>query len=99
MGERAPGLGWVALAGGLGLCCGLPLLGTLGLLGFVAGPSSASWTLIGLGAAAVVLGAWQALRTQDHPPASRPVGEPTASTTKTDEARTGARIVREEKTS
>jgi hypothetical protein len=57
MRERHQGLGWAAgLAGAFGICCGIPVLGTLGLLGFLAGLSLASWTLIGLATAAAVVG-------------------------------------------
>lgn len=38
-----------AVAGALGLCCGLPVLLSLGVLGAVAGLSLQSWALIGLG--------------------------------------------------
>lgn len=56
MGDRVPGLGLAALFGAVGICCGLPVLATLGLLGFLAGVSLASWTLVGLGVVLAVLG-------------------------------------------
>ena len=50
-----------AVAGALGLCCGLPILLTLGVVGTIAGWSLESWALIGLG---LVLGAlgWVRIR-------------------------------------
>lgn len=45
-----------AVAGVLGLCCGLPLLASLGVLGAVAGVSVRSWVLIGLGIILSVVG-------------------------------------------
>jgi len=38
-----------AVAGMFGLCCGLPVLLSIGLLGAIAGWSLQSWVLIGLG--------------------------------------------------
>lgn len=40
---------FAAIAGAVGLCCGLPVLLSLGVLGTVAGLSLQSWALIGLG--------------------------------------------------
>lgn len=51
-----------AVAGTLGICCGIPVLATLGLLGVVTGLSLTSWTLICLGAGAAALGGWRLLR-------------------------------------
>lgn len=45
-----------ALAGMLGLCCGLPLLASVGVLGAVAGVSVRNWVLIGLGLLLAVVG-------------------------------------------
>lgn len=45
-----------AVAGALGLCCGLPVLLSLGVLGAVAGLSRQSWALSGLGLVLAVLG-------------------------------------------
>ena len=45
-----------AIAGVLGLCCGLPVLVSLGVLGAVAGLSLQSWVLIGLGLVLAVVG-------------------------------------------
>lgn len=45
-----------AVAGALGLCCGLPVLLSLGVLGAVAGLSLQSWALIGLGLVLAVVG-------------------------------------------
>jgi hypothetical protein len=47
----------VAVVGGaVGICCGLPVLLSLGVLGAVAGMSLQSWALIGVGLVLVVLG-------------------------------------------
>ncbi|MBA2443988.1 MAG: hypothetical protein H0V49_01485 [Nocardioidaceae bacterium] len=59
MRERNPGTGLVApAAAALGICCGIPLLATLGALGFLAGLSMTSWMLVVLGAVAAVVGGW-----------------------------------------
>lgn len=47
---------FAAVAGVLGLCCGLPVLVSLGVLGAVAGLSLQSWALIGLGLVLAVVG-------------------------------------------
>ncbi len=55
MRERVATIAPIAAVGGaLGLCCGLPVLLSLGVLGAVTGLSVQSWALIGLG---LVLGA------------------------------------------
>lgn len=59
MRERALGTG--LLAATLGICCGLPVLATLGALGFLTGLSTTNWVLIGLGAVATVIGGWTVL--------------------------------------
>lgn len=46
----------VAVVGAVGICCGLPVLLSLGVLGAVAGMSLQSWALIGVGVVLVVLG-------------------------------------------
>lgn len=45
-----------AVVGAAGICCGLPALLSLGVLGAVAGMSVQSWALIGVGLVLVVLG-------------------------------------------
>jgi len=45
-----------AVVGAVGICCGLPVLLSLGVLGAVAGVSLQSWALIGVGLVLVVLG-------------------------------------------
>lgn len=47
------------LLGALGLCCGLPLLLSVGFLGALAGISLGSWVLISLGLAAVAFAVWR----------------------------------------
>ncbi len=50
MRDRIPTIGPIAaVAGAVGLCCGLPLLLSLGIAGAIAGWSLQSWVLIGLG--------------------------------------------------
>lgn len=66
MREGTPGIGWAAAAA-LGICCGIPVLATLGALGFLAGLSMTSWTLVVLGAVVAVAGGWSFLgRTKEH---------------------------------
>jgi hypothetical protein len=45
-----------ATAGAIGLCCGLPVLLSLGITGAIAGWSQQSWVLIGLGLALAAAG-------------------------------------------
>ena len=45
-----------AMAGAVGLCCGLPVLLSMGILGAVAGWSVQSWILVGLGLALAAVG-------------------------------------------
>jgi hypothetical protein len=50
MRDRVPTIGPIAaMAGAIGLCCGLPVLLSLGIAGAIAGWSLQSWVLIGLG--------------------------------------------------
>ncbi len=59
MRERTPGTGLLAAAAAVfGVCCGLPVLATVGALGFLAGVSTTSWVLIVLGVVATVIGGW-----------------------------------------
>ena len=52
--SRAGFLGLLAV--GLGVCCGLPLLISIGLLGALAGLSIGAWVLVAAGLALVVVG-------------------------------------------
>ena len=45
-----------AVAGAFGLCCGLPVLLSFGVLGAIAGWSLQSWALIGLGLVLAAVG-------------------------------------------
>ncbi|WP_207081512.1 hypothetical protein [Nocardioides sp. S5] len=45
-----------AVVGAVGICCGLPVLLSLGVLGAVAGMSLQSWALIGVGLMLLALG-------------------------------------------
>ena len=57
MGDRVGTVGPVAaVVSAVGICCGLPVLLSLGVLGAVAGVSLQSWALIGVGLVLVVLG-------------------------------------------
>ena len=75
MRDRLATLGPIAaVAGALGLCCGLPVLLSLGVTGAVAGWSLQSWTLLSLG---LLLAA---LEGPDPPtPEARPHVPPTSS--------------------
>ena len=69
MRDRIATLGPIAAAAGaLGLCCGLPVLLSMGVVGAIAGWSLQSWALIGLGLvlAAVGWARWARGRRQDH---------------------------------
>jgi len=51
-----------AVAGVLGLCCGLPVLLSIGVLGAIAGWSVQSWALIGLGLVVAAVGGARSAR-------------------------------------
>ena len=51
-----------AVAGVLGVCCGLPLLLSIGVVGAIAGWSLQSWALIGLGLVMTAAGATRFVR-------------------------------------
>ncbi len=55
-----------AVAGALGLCCGLPVLLSLGVVGAIAGWSMQSWALIGLGLALAAVGWARLVRGRRH---------------------------------
>ena len=81
MRERTSGTGLLAAAAAVfGVCCGLPVLATLGALGLLAGLSTTSRVLIGLGAVATVIGGWTYLgrrrRFGVESPGRRPEGSP-----------------------
>lgn len=66
MRDRVGAVGPVAaVVGAVGICCGLPLLMSLGALGAVAGMSLQSWALIGVGVVLVVLGWVKRVRRPD----------------------------------
>ena len=56
-----------AVAGVLGICCGLPVLLSIGMVGAIAGWSLQSWALIGLGLAVAAVGwaRWSRSRRSD----------------------------------
>lgn len=57
MRDRVGAVGPVAaVVGTFGICCGLPVLLSVGVLGAIAGMSVQSWALIGVGLVLVVLG-------------------------------------------
>ena len=47
------------LAVGLGVCCGIPVLASLGVLGAIAGSSTRSWFLVAIGVTAVAIESWR----------------------------------------
>ncbi|ANH39984.1 hypothetical protein I601_3578 [Nocardioides dokdonensis FR1436] len=63
MRDRVATIGPIAaIAGALGLCCGLPVLLSLGVAGAIAGWSLQSWVLLGLGLVLAALGSARILR-------------------------------------
>ncbi|GAB3662943.1 hypothetical protein GCM10027596_25290 [Nocardioides korecus] len=76
-----------AFAGMLGLCCGLPILLSLGVAGAIAGWSLQSWALMGLGLVLAALGYARISRGRRHdkschrPEATVPGAAATAHTT------------------
>ena len=50
------------VAGALGLCCGLPILLSLSVVGAIAGWSLQSWVLVGIGIALAAVGGLRYLR-------------------------------------
>ena len=70
MRDRMTTIGTIAaLAGAIGLCCGLPVLFSLGIAGAIAGWSLQSWVLIGLGLVLATAGwaRWARGRRRDRP--------------------------------
>lgn len=55
-----------AVAGAVGLCCGLPVLLSLGVAGAIAGWSLQSWALIGLGLVLAAVGWTRWARARRH---------------------------------
>lgn len=87
MRERIATVGPIAaVAGALALCCGLPVLLSLGVVGAVTGLSVQNWALIGLGLGLAALG-WARIlrrprerrpdRSSDRPGAVDPVAAAT----------------------
>lgn len=76
MRERIATIGSIAaVVGAFGLCCGLPVLLSMGVVGAIAGWSLQSWALLGLGLVltAVIWARWARGRRDDqtcHYPAS-----------------------------
>ena len=67
MGDRIATIGPIAaVAGVLGICCGLPVLLSIGVVGAIAGWSLQSWVLIGLGLALAAAGATRWARRRDR---------------------------------
>jgi hypothetical protein len=63
MPEGKPRIGLFGIfAGGMAICCGIPLLLSIGLLGAAGGIGVGSWFLIATGCVLVVAGAWRWLR-------------------------------------
>lgn len=77
MREPTPGTGLLATAAAIfGVCCGLPVLATLGVLGFLAGLSTTSWVLIVLGVVATGFGGWTFLGRRRRPGVQFPRRQP-----------------------
>ncbi len=71
MGDRPSSIGVVGLAAGaLGICCALPTLLSLGLVGAVVGLSMSSWLLVILGLGAAAFGGWRWLTRRHRPDAA-----------------------------
>lgn len=68
-----------AVAGVLGLCCGLPVWLSLGVLGAAAGLSLQSWALIGVGLVLAVGGLVRLVKHQSSRDPGCDLGEPPAS--------------------
>jgi len=69
MRDRMATLGPIAaVAGAFGLCCGLPVLLSMGVVGVIVGSSLQSWALIGLGLVLATVGwaRWARGRQRDH---------------------------------
>ena len=62
-----------AVAAMFGVCCGLPLLASVGVLGAVAGVGLGSWLVVALGAVVIAIGVARWRRTGDSCPAPDPV--------------------------
>ncbi len=67
MRERIATIGPIAaVAGAFGLCCGLPVLLSFGVLGAIAGWSLQSWALIGVGLVLTAVGWARCAREADE---------------------------------
>jgi len=69
-----------AVLGVFGLCCGIPVLLSLGFLGAFAGISLGSWALIALGLATVAFGVWRRQLHRSPRPAQREARDRDAKT-------------------
>jgi hypothetical protein len=56
VGERESAAGLFGLVALMGLCCGLPILASIGVLGAIAGLSVGSWLLIAGGVVVAAVG-------------------------------------------
>jgi hypothetical protein len=83
--ERVTALAPIVAVGGLfGVCCGLPVLLSVGVLGALAGVSVSSWLLIALGLGVAVLGSVRWVRHRRITPGAAscaPTTHPTAPRT------------------
>lgn len=89
-----------AVAGALGLCCGLPILLSLGVAGAIAGWSLQSWVLIGAGLVLAVLGSARIHRGRRHDQSCRRPGavvSGTAATADTTDTASDASATKQEK--
>jgi hypothetical protein len=82
--ERVPTIAPIAaIAGALGLCCGLPVLLSLGVVSAIAGWSPQSWALIGLGFALTALGWARLVRGRQHNESYQQSGADTSTAAQT----------------
>lgn len=104
MRDRIATVGPIAAVGAaLGLCCGLPILLSLGVLGAITGLSLQSWALVGLGIGLTAFGWVRIVRgrrldgSRTQPGAGEPVAAATvrtATSSNTDSRSTGSREYR-----
>lgn len=67
MADRRPPVGFIGLlAVAFGVCCALPILGSIGLAGAIAGLSLGSWVLVAAAVGVMAVGFWRLARRDPH---------------------------------
>lgn len=67
MTDRRPAGGFIGLlAVAFGVCCALPILGSIGLAGVIAGLSLGSWVLVAAAVGVSAVGFWRLARRGPH---------------------------------